>query len=297
MRRKDMIHFYEFVDSNPLFKQFKVDDLLFTAYDCPIEGSPVDYWIKTNYFCYVFVGGGRWKTPHEEYIIKAGDAAFLKKGAHRVYKILNGDFCALLIMVPDEFIASVMKNECGVNFSSVKTEHTDSVIPLNLNKTLKDYFDTLLDYFSLEQPPSKRLLTIKFKELIVNIATSGHNPVATGYFKELNANGKRSLKPIMEEHFMFNLKLKELAKLSGRSLTTFNRDFFKIYKMTPAKWLKKKRVEYGRFLLETSDQNINEIAVNIGFENTSHFIRCFREHYNYPPLRYKRLMEASAVTV
>ena len=61
-----MVHFYEFVDGNPLFKQFKVDDLLFTAYDCPIEGSPVDYWIKTNYFCYVFVGGGRWKTPHED---------------------------------------------------------------------------------------------------------------------------------------------------------------------------------------------------------------------------------------
>ena len=41
---------------------------------------------------------------------------FLKKGAHRVYKILNGDFCALLIFVPDEFIASVMKNDIPTNF-------------------------------------------------------------------------------------------------------------------------------------------------------------------------------------
>ena len=295
MRREDMIHFYEFVDGNPLFRKFKVNDLLFTAYDCPIEGSPVDYWIKTNYFCYVFEGGARWKTPHQEYILQTGDAAFLKQGAHRVYKILNGDFCALLIMVPDEFIASVMKNECGMNHNTGTFEHTDSVIPLNLNKTLKDYFDTLLGYFSLETPPSKSLLNIKFKELIVNIATSGHNPLATGYFKELNTTGKKSLKPVMEEHFMFNLKLKELAKLCGRSLATFNRDFLKIYKMTPAKWIKKRRVEYGKFLLETSDKNINEIALDIGFENTSHFIKCFKEHYQHPPMRYKRLLEEKAV--
>lgn len=292
-----MIHFYEFVDGNPLFKQFKVDDLLFTAYDCPIEGSPVDYWIKTNYFCYVFVGGGRWKTPHEEYIIKAGDAAFLKKGAHRVYKILNGDFCALLIMVPDEFIASVMKNECRMNFNGGKTESTDSVIPLHLNKTLKDYFDILLGYFSLENPPSASLLNIKFKELIINIATSGYNPLATGYFKELATTNKRNLKDIMEEHFLFNLKIKELAKLSGRSLASFNRDFFKLYKMTPARWLKKKRVEYAKFLLETTEKNINEIALDIGFENTSHFIKCFKEYYNNSPLRYRKSLEEKETLV
>ena len=48
---------------------------------------------------------------------------------------MNGDFCALLIFVPDEFIATVMKNECNLNFSGTKIEHTDSVIPLNLDKT------------------------------------------------------------------------------------------------------------------------------------------------------------------
>lgn len=43
MKRKDMIYFYEFVENNFLFRQFNVDDVLFTAYDCPLEGSPVDY--------------------------------------------------------------------------------------------------------------------------------------------------------------------------------------------------------------------------------------------------------------
>lgn len=290
-----MIYFYDFVEHNPLFRQFHVNDVLFTAYDCPLEGSPVDYWVKKNYFCYVFVGGGRWKTPHKEYLLKAGDAAFLKKGAHRVYKILNGDFCALLIFVPDEFIASVMKKDVPANLNNSKIEHTDCVIPLHIDQTLEHYFQTLLKYFSFKTPPSKSLLKIKFKELIINIVTGGNNPNAVSAFNEMSLKGKRALKPIMEEHFLFNLKLKEFAKLSGRSLATFNRDFSKLYKTTPAKWLKQKRLEYAKFLLETTHLNINEIALDIGFENTSHFIKSFKTYYKYPPLKFKKLLQEKSI--
>ncbi|WP_298794099.1 helix-turn-helix domain-containing protein [uncultured Allomuricauda sp.] len=288
MKRKDMVHFYEFVEHNFLFKQLSVDDLLFTNYDCPLVGSPVDYYAKKNYFCYIYVGGGRWKTPTEEYTLKAGDAAFLKKGPHRVYKILNGDFCALLIFVPDEFIASVIKNDCDLEFTASNIQNTDCVIPLNLDETLNDYFETLLHYFRLPKSPSKSLLKIKFKELIVNVATGGNNPKATDYFKEISSSRKKALKPIMDEHYLFNLKLKEFAKLSGRSLATFNRDFLKLYKTTPGKWLKHKRLEYGRFLLETTDLNVNEVALDIGFENTSHFIKSFKAQYQSSPLRFKK---------
>lgn len=271
-----------------MFKQLSVDDVLFTNYDCPLEGSPVDYYARKNYFCYVYVGGGRWKTPASEYTIKAGDAAFLKKGPHRVHKILNGDFCGILIFVPDEFIASVIKNDCGVVATGQNTEQTDSVIPLQLDRTLSTYFETLLQYFRLEKPPSKSLLKIKFKELVVNIVTGGINPKATSYFTELASSTKRDLKPLMEEHFLFNLKLREFAKLSGRSLASFNRDFIKLYNTTPGKWLKQKRLEYGRFLLETTDLNVNEIANDIGFENTSHFIKSFKSQYETSPLRFKK---------
>ncbi|MEP3207813.1 MAG: AraC family transcriptional regulator [Maribacter sp.] len=288
MKRKDMVHFYEFVTDNILFKQLEVDKLLFANYDCPLLGSPVDYYANRNYFCYIYVGGGRWKTPTDEYTLTAGSAAFLKKGPHRVYKILNGDFCALLVFVPDEFIASVIKNDCDLSINSSDIQQTDCVIPLNLDKTLKDYFETLLNYFKLEKAPSKSLLKIKFKELIINVATGGCNPNATHYFKEVSRSNKKALKPIMEEHFIFNLKLKEFAKLSGRSLASFNRDFIKLYNTTPGKWLKKKRLEHGLFLLETTDLNINEIALDIGFENTSHFIKSFKAKYKSPPLKYKR---------
>ncbi|MCW5515425.1 AraC family transcriptional regulator [Muriicola sp. Z0-33] len=286
----EIIDFYKFVEGNPLFRQMSVDDVLFTAYDCPLEGSPVDYSTEKNYFCYVFVGGGRWKTPTEEYTLRAGDAAFLKKGVHRVFKILNGDFCALLIFMPDEFISSVLKHETDLILAEALDEETDSVIPLALNRSLIQYFNSLMNYFSESDPPSKSLLKVKFKELIINIATGGHNPLATRCFKEIAATGRKSIKVVMEENFIFNLKLKDFAALSNRSLASFNRDFTKIYGTTPGKWLKRKRLDYAKYLLETTDLNINEITLESGFENTSHFIRSFKAHFKSAPMTFKKQM-------
>ena len=286
--KREIIDFYKFIENNPIFRQFSVDELLFTAYDCPLEGSPVDYSTEKNYFCYIIKGGGKWKTPTDEYYLTVGDGVFLKKGVHRVFKILDGDFCALLIFIPDEFIRQVIINDTDLYVSESYNETTDSVIPLNLDNSLIDYFNTVLNYFSQEKQPSKSLLKVKFKELIINIATSGHNPLTTKCFKEICHTGKKLLKPIMEENFVFNLKLSDFAKLSDRSLATFHRDFSRIYGTTPGKWLKTKRIEYGKYLLETTDMNINEITLDCGFENTSHFIRVFKGFYDFSPLKYKK---------
>ena len=283
----DMLDFYNFLEKNPLFKQFKVDELLFAAYDCPIEQSPLDYWVGKNYFCYVIKGGAKWKTPSEEYVFKVGDAAFLKKGAHRVFKILTGEFCALLIFVPDEFISSVVKNDIGINRKPAEDYHTDSIIPMTLDQSLTDYFNTVLNYFSQPTAPSPSLLKVKFKEIIVNILTGFHNPTLATCLGLIGNNSKMALEPVMEENFVFNLKLEDFARLSGRSLATFNRDFVKTYHMSPGQWLKSKRLEYAKFLLETSDLSVNEITLEAGFENTSHFIKVFKAKHGNSPLKFR----------
>ncbi len=287
-KKREIIDFYKFIENNPIFRQFSVDDLLFTAYDCPLEGSPVDYSTEKNYFCYIIKGGGKWKTPTDEYYLTVGDGVFLKKGVHRVFKILDGDFCALLIFIPDEFIREVIKDETNYLMNKDSYEVSDSVIPINLDSSLIDYFNSVLNYFSQKTAPSKSLLKVKFRELIINIATNGHNPLLLNCFQEISNTGKKPLKPIMEENFVFNLRLIDFAKLSDRSLATFHRDFLKIYGTTPGKWLKQKRIEYGKYLLETSNFNINEITLDCGFESASHFIRVFKEHYHCSPLKYKK---------
>ena len=97
-----------------------------------------------------------------------------------------------------------------------------------------------------------------------------------------------TFRELMERNYIYNMKLEEFARLSGRSLTSFKRDFIATFKTTPGKWLARKKLEYARHLLETTDKDINELTFESGFENSLHFIRIFKQAFKNTPLKYKK---------
>lgn len=106
----------------------------------------------------------------------------------------------------------------------------------------------------------------------------------------LNARIKNSridIENIMLNNFQYNLKLEEFAKLCGRSLSVFKRDFNKHFNCTPFRWLKSKRLEYAKILLLESDLNVNQVCYECGFKNTSHFVQSFKEKFKIPPYQFK----------
>ncbi|QCX38596.1 alpha/beta fold hydrolase [Aureibaculum algae] len=92
---------------------------------------------------------------------------------------------------------------------------------------------------------------------------------------------------VMSENFLYNLKVEEFAKLCGRSLSAFKRDFKNTFNTTPFRWLKAKRLEYAKTLLLESDLNVNQICYESGFKNNSHFIQSFKEKFKFTPNQYK----------
>ncbi len=95
------------------------------------------------------------------------------------------------------------------------------------------------------------------------------------------------LKTVMSENYLYNLKVEEFAKLCGRSLSAFKRDFKNIFNTTPSRWIKSKRLEHAKKLLIETDLNINQICYDCGFINSSHFIKSFKEKYQLPPHQYR----------
>ncbi|MBO3118017.1 alpha/beta fold hydrolase [Winogradskyella sp. DF17] len=118
---------------------------------------------------------------------------------------------------------------------------------------------------------------------------TGIRPHRTDFNCDTEENKKSGvdLTTIMTENFLYNLKVEEFAKLCGRSLSAFKRDFNSAYNTTPSKWIKTKRLEYSKKLLFESDLNINEICYECGFINSSHFINSFKKQFGVPPLKLR----------
>ncbi|WCO00706.1 alpha/beta fold hydrolase [Psychroserpens ponticola] len=98
---------------------------------------------------------------------------------------------------------------------------------------------------------------------------------------------KIDIEKTMLDNFQYNLKIEDFAKLCGRSLSVFKRDFNTHYNTTPYRWLKEKRLDYAKMLLLESDLNVNQICYESGFKNNSHFIQSFKEKFKLPPNQFK----------
>jgi len=91
----------------------------------------------------------------------------------------------------------------------------------------------------------------------------------------------------MEEQYIYNLKVEEFARLCGRSVSTFKREFKKLYNTTPGKWLLKKRLDLASNLMLNTDFTIQQICYDCGFESDSHFVRSFKNQFGNTPKQWR----------
>ena len=170
---------------------------------------------------------------------------------------------------------------------SVKEGPDTQIYRIDVTNSLKALILSVFSYLNQGNIP-RELVEMKFNELLFNMVLNPSNKDLLGYFSSLKRMEKTNLMEVMTKNFHFDLKLEEYARLSGRSLSTFKRDFRMYFKETPGKWLNRKRLEYSRTLLQNPDLNISEICYESGFRNPSHFNSSFKKQYNFPPNQYRR---------
>lgn len=285
-----MINVQDFIERENLFKKFKVDELLFTEIICPVEEDETsgELWWHDHFFAYAMAGEMVLKTLKGEYIFKEGDCIFAKKGSLiSARHLVQGDFCELRVFLTDDFIKSVVKKHRLVLSGQENSEGGDSIIPLAKDEIIDAYFHSLFNHFNQSLPPPDSLLKLKFEELLLHVLSAQQHKPVQYFVYGICQSARPSIPEIMETNFIKNLSISEFACLCGRSLSSFKSDFQKTYHTSPGKWLREKRLDYGRFLLETTDKQVDGVCYDCGFENRSHFSRVFKDKFGLPPGKYK----------
>ena len=70
---------------------------------------------------------------------------------------------------------------------------------------------------------------------------------------------------------------------TGRSLSTFKRDFKKCSALSPREWLIRRRLEAAHGLIRKGGRKVSEICFEVGFKNLSHFSKIYKIAYGVPP--------------
>jgi AraC-like DNA-binding protein len=149
----------------------------------------------------------------------------------------------------------------------------------NITRYMKSLYDV---YRDIKGTPD--LLQTKLLELLFLIDVLDENKNLTAFLNRARANSaKRSISHLMREYRCHNLSVQDFAELTGRSLSSFSRDFKRQFGMTPHQWLIEARLERAMELIRDTQMTVTEVALEIGYDNVSHFIKAFKTKYGQTP--------------
>ena len=75
----------------------------------------------------------------------------------------------------------------------------------------------------------------------------------------------------------------ELAELMNMSRSNLLRKIKKHTQLSASQFIRQVRLQKGMEMVKEDTLTISEISYQVGFGSASYFIKCFREHYGYPP--------------
>lgn len=146
---------------------------------------------------------------------------------------------------------------------------------------LESCLASLIPYFDIQEKFPENIASLKITEAISILRTIDKD--IDNILANFEEPHKIDLSSFMEKNFMFNMPLEKFGYLTGRSLTTFKRDFYKIYHVTPQRWLTQKRLELAHYQLTEKNRKPVEVYLETGFENLSHFSYAFKKHFGLTP--------------
>jgi len=264
------------------------DDFLFVEYKCPIDIENFKVWTEVPFLSYVISGKKDWTAIEGTHQLKQGDAIFLKKGVYNTKQYFEEDYCTLLFFITEDFIRRFIDKYKEIIKIKMSHLNENQIYPIDVEDSLQSLFMSIFNYMNQANEIPRELVQMKFEELLCNIILNPKNKKLTDFFLSLEQVEKADLNNVMMKNFYSDLSMEEFARLSGRSLSTFKRDFKVFYNQTPGKWLNNKRLEYAKSLLENPELNINDICWESGFKNTSHFNRRFKDKYKLPPNQFRK---------
>ncbi|KAA6327089.1 Virulence regulon transcriptional activator VirF, partial [termite gut metagenome] len=179
---------------------------------------------------------------------------------------------------------SFKKPRMSIFQGSVKSNRKKiSLCKLPIRPDIISLFESMTTYFDSSIQPSDELLKLKMTEgmyVLLNMDKSFYSSLF-----DFTEPWKIDILGFLNENYMYEFSMEEIARYTGRSLASFKRDFSKISDLSPQKWLIKKRLEVAHEKLQERGKKISDVYVDVGFKNLTHFYYAYKKQYGYSPAK------------
>lgn len=233
---------------------------------------------------YLYSGEQIIEDRNKKITIRAGECAFIRRN-HRLlmYKNSKGDELYKGISLTfnrsllREFYSRLKRADIPKNVSIPE----ENVFKIKPRADINSLFRSLTPYFDDDVKPTEGVAKLKLQEGIYALLNT--SDIYFPILFDFTEPWKMDILEFLDENYMDELSMEQIAAYTGRSLATFKRDFKKISLLSPQKWLIKKRLEAAYVKLKEEGRKVQQVYVEVGFKNPSHFSTAFKKQYGFPP--------------
>ena len=207
----------------------------------------------------------------------------IKRQGKSVYKVHGKEFTAdsnNVVFLPtgtDYSVNALEEGECSIIEFDVQNQNVDKLTPCSyfidnesdIIKTVKN----ISHYWELQGPAFHSKCLSEAYSLITQISTiDSYTYSLAGKYRLIH----RSVKYIEANYARQDLYTPMLAEMSDMGETYYRSIFISVFNMAPAKYIQNYRVGKAKELLINSEGSIEDIAIAVGFANSSYFCKVFK---------------------
>ncbi|HCO66278.1 MAG TPA: AraC family transcriptional regulator [Dysgonomonas sp.] len=261
---------------------FNYSDIFFSYYfnrECSC--TPM---VKDHMLIYIYSGEVLARQGDKENVIGAGECVFIRKDNRvSLNKQPKGDemFKGIFMIFKRNFLREFYQTVDKDKFPETVPQELPSIIKLPQNPNIEGLFQSIAPYFDSNIKPVEAIMKLKLQEDIFSLLHI--DKIFYPILFDFTEPWKIDILDFMEENYMYDLTIEDIAHYTGRSLATFKRDFKKLTLVSPQKWLMNKRLEVANDKIRNENKKISDVYLEVGFKNLSHFSAAYKKHFGHNP--------------
>ncbi len=253
-----------------------------------LERDLTNIEFHTSTPCIIYIETGKeviTTCQNDSFTIGPGEAILLPKGLNLYSDYLHtGDGLKAYLLFFGPNVLSKYLSAGPMPSSLISNE--EAILKFNADHIVGEYFSSLhAVYDSIDNSP--HLLQLKLLELLHLLDINDNGTLRKCLLSVQRGCAKRNIRRLIDQYAISDLTVQDLASLSGRSISTFNREFKSLFGTTPKQWLIEQRMAHAYSLLSEKRLAVTEAAVEVGYSNVSHFIEAFKRKYGKTPHQIK----------
>jgi AraC-like DNA-binding protein len=157
---------------------------------------------------------------------------------------------------------------------------------MNVSSVDADLLDAVVRLVRLVETPAERkvLAPLIIREIVYRLLIGGQG-ARLSHILASGGDTQRISKAIghLRKHFDEQLKMEEIARELGMSVSGFHHHFKSVTSMSPLQFQKHLRLQEARRLMLGEDMDAASAAFRVGYQDPSHFSREYKRHFGAPP--------------